>query len=68
MLINEQYLKHLVEFVEPSTDSNLRELEKKRVQRHRTTYTYIDSPLGKILLACNREGLTTISFQKGIQR
>jgi methylated-DNA-[protein]-cysteine S-methyltransferase len=38
------------------------------VKCQKPTYTYIDSPLGKIFLARNRDGLTTISFQKGIHR
>ena len=49
-----------------SGDSNSSELEEKHVKRQTTTYTYIDSPLGEILLARNQEGLTTISFQAGI--
>ena len=49
-----------------SVDSTSSELEETRVKRQTTTYTYVNSPLGEILLARNREGLTTISFQEGI--
>lgn len=30
-----------------------------------TCYTFMDSPLGQVLLACNAEGLTHINFQEG---